>query len=51
MNKYNLNYLQNKPKTIRWKVIAGSPLTYYESYDLIFDKHDLRIRKLKDVSL
>lgn len=47
MQKHDLRYLQNKPKIIRWKVVAGNrQLSYYESYDLIFDKYDLQIRKL-----
>jgi hypothetical protein len=46
MQKYDLRYLQNKPKRINWKLIVGPPLTYYESYDLIFDKYDLQIRKI-----
>ena len=44
----NLNYLKNKPKTIRWKVIVGSrELSFYESYDLVYDQYDLKIRQLK----
>lgn len=51
----NLHYLYNTPKTIKWKVIAplnqdGSAgereLSYYESYDLVYDEKDLRIRGL-----
>lgn len=44
----NLNYLANKPKRLKWKVIAGDgySLDYYQSYDLIFDEYDLKIRKL-----
>jgi len=47
--KYNLNYLEKKPKFIHWKVIAEAPgkqLSFYESYDLIYDEYDLRIRRL-----
>lgn len=47
MDKYDLYYLTNRPKRINWKVVAGNrELSYYESYDLIFDQHDLKIRKL-----
>ena len=43
----NLHYLYNKPKTLRWKVIAGErELSFYETYDIIFDKKDLKIRGL-----
>lgn len=45
----NLAYLQNKPKYLRWKVVAGPPdycLDYLQTYDLIFDDYDLKIRKL-----
>ena len=42
-----LGYLENKPKFIRWKVVAGSrELSFYESYDVVFDDYDLRIRKI-----
>lgn len=44
----NLSYLMGKPKKIKWKVIAGDEysLDYYQTYDLIFDDYDLKIRKL-----
>jgi len=36
-----------KPKFIHWKVIAGDPkLSFYESYDVVFDEYDLKIRGL-----
>lgn len=42
-----LRYLNNKPKTIYWTVIAGNrKLNFYESYDLIYDQKDLNIRKI-----
>lgn len=42
-----LNYLNNKPKEIRWRVITGErDLNFYESFDLIYDDYDLKIRKL-----
>lgn len=48
MNKYDLNYLLNKPKTIKWEIIAGDrELSYYEAYDLVFDDYDLKLRGLK----
>lgn len=47
-NYKDLSYLQNKPKFIRWTVVAGNrELNFYESYDLILDEHDLKIRHLK----
>jgi len=47
MNKYDLKYLDVKPRRVNWKVVAGCrELSFYESYDLIFDKHDLKIRQL-----
>jgi hypothetical protein len=42
-----LKYLNNKPKFIHWKVVAGPELSFYEMYDVIFDEKDLRIRRLK----
>lgn len=44
----NLTYLNNKPKRLNWKVIAGDEdsLDYYQTYDLIFDDYDLKIRKI-----
>jgi hypothetical protein len=45
----NLDYLQLPPKTLNWKVIAGpieAELSKHQSYDLIFDKKDLKIRKM-----
>lgn len=44
----NLNYLARKPKRLRWKVVAGNEfgLDYYQTYDLIYDDYDLKIRKL-----
>lgn len=43
----NHDYLRNKPKRLKWKVVAGDDdLDYYQSYDLIFDANDLKIRKL-----
>lgn len=41
----DLSYLLNKPKFIRWYVVAGTrELNFYEAYDVIFDDHDLKIR-------
>lgn len=46
-NRYDPNYLTNKPKVIRWQVIAGNRrLSPLESYDVVFDEYDLKIRKL-----
>lgn len=45
----NLNYLNRKPKKLKWKIIAGPPdveLDYYQSYDLIYDEKDLKLRKM-----
>jgi hypothetical protein len=45
----SLEYLNNKPLKLKWKVIAGPPgveLSKYQEYDLIYDKRDLEIRKL-----
>lgn len=39
-------YLGNKPKIINWVVIAGPPVDYIQSFDLIFDDKDLKIRKI-----
>lgn len=45
-----LEYLKNKPKRLKWKVVAGNEygLDYYQTYDLIYDDYDLRIRKLNE---
>ena len=46
--KYDLKYLENKPKYINWKVVAGNrQLSFYEAYDVVFDDYDLKIRKIK----
>ena len=44
----NLNYLQNKPKTIWWEVIApkGADLGIMQDHDLVFDETDYKIRQL-----
>lgn len=44
----NLDYLTNKPKRLKWKIVAGNEygLDYYQTYDLIYDDYDLKIRKL-----
>jgi hypothetical protein len=42
--KLGLTYLNRKPKVIRWKVVAGPPLTPIQSYDVVFDAYDLKIR-------
>lgn len=45
----NLDYLRNKPKTIRWGVVApkGAKLSVLQDHDLLFDKHDYKIRQLQ----
>ncbi len=44
---HNLDYLQNRPKKLHWKVVAGPDnLSFYQKYDLIFDLHDLKIRRM-----
>lgn len=43
----NLDYLRNQPKTIYWRVIAGSGLSDIQSYDLVFDDYDLKIRQIE----
>jgi len=36
------------PKTIHWKVVAGNrQLSVLEDHDLVFDEHDLAIRKVQ----
>lgn len=45
----NLDYLKLPPKTINYKIIAGPPgvkLSSLQDHDIIFDKYDLKIRKL-----
>ena len=51
-----LDYLNNKPVNINWKIVAGPPgrkLSVLEDHDLIFDQRDLDIRgldlKIKDL--
>ena len=44
-----LEYLNNKPKTIWWEIIAGPPgykLNALTDHDLVFDSHDYKIRQL-----
>ena len=44
----NLGYLNNIPKTIKWKVIfpEGAELSSLQDHDLIFDDYDSKIRQL-----
>lgn len=35
------------PKKIFWKVIAGPPLSEIQSYDIVYDEKDLRIRGME----
>jgi hypothetical protein len=49
VNQTSLDYLNNKPKNIYWKVIAGPSgykLSVLQDHDLIFDQKDLDIRRL-----
>lgn len=48
-NQHNLDYLKLPPKIINYQIIAGPPnarLSSIQDHDVIFDKHDLKIRKL-----
>jgi hypothetical protein len=46
-NKYDLKYLNKKPKRIFWEKIAGDRyLEPTERYDVVFDDYDLKIRGL-----
>lgn len=50
----NLAYLYNKLKTIYWSITTPAPgkkLSFYETYDLIYDDKDLRIRKLNGLRI
>ena len=49
----NTDYIKNcekdYPKKIFWKIITGPPdfkLSILQEYDLIFDEHDFKIRKM-----
>lgn len=45
----NLNYLNNTPERVFWKIIAGPPgykLDILQESDLVYDKHDRKIRQL-----
>jgi len=45
----DLRYLKMKPKTVYWQVIAEAPekkLTFWESFDTVYDSYDLKIRGL-----
>ena len=49
VKNYDLQYLENKPKKINYKIIAGPPgakLSSLQDHDLIYDAQDLKIRKL-----
>jgi hypothetical protein len=41
-----LNYLGLKPKKVNWRVVAGPRVSYIQSYDLVFDEFDCKIRQL-----
>ena len=44
-NKDISNYLNNKPTTIYWYVVAGNRrLSVLEDHDLIFDQKDMDMR-------
>lgn len=45
----NLEYLKLPPKTINYRIVASAPgvrLSSLQDHDIIFDKQDLKIRKL-----
>jgi hypothetical protein len=45
----NLDYLKLPPKIINYRIVAGPPnakLSILQDHDVIFDKYDLKIRKL-----
>ncbi len=44
-----LAYLNQKPERVKWKIVAGPPgakLSVLQESDLVYDKHDRRIRQL-----
>lgn len=42
----NLDYLKEKPKVIRWEVVAGPELGFIQTYDVVYDEYDYRIRQI-----
>lgn len=49
LKQHSLDYLKLPPKTINYKNIAGPKgcrLSSLQDHDIIFDKYDLKIRKL-----
>jgi hypothetical protein len=42
-----LMYLYNTPRKIYWKVIAGPTPDPIQMYDVVFDKHDYKIRHME----
>jgi len=45
----DVDYILDKPKRINWVVIAGPGLSPIQSYDLVFDDYDLKIRQIKEI--
>jgi len=39
-------YLENKPKYVDWKVVAGGKISSIQTYDVVFDDYDLKIRQI-----
>jgi hypothetical protein len=50
MKYTDLRYLNNKPKTIWWTVVApkGTKLTVLQDHDLVFDDYDLQKRGINE---
>lgn len=44
--KMELDYLNEKPVKINYRVIAGGELHPVQMYDLVFDDYDYKIRQL-----
>jgi hypothetical protein len=47
-----LAYLNQKPERVKWKIVAGPPgakLSVLQESDLVYDKHDRRIRQLDPI--
>lgn len=45
--KMNLDYLNEKPVRIRYRIIAGEGLHSIQMSDLVFDEYDYKIRQIE----
>lgn len=45
--KLTLDYMNETPKKITWRIVAGGELEDIQMYDIVFDEYDYKIRQLE----